>query len=166
MMTSVILGLGSNIEPRVEHIRQAVSLIKEHPLITLRRCSSLYHTEPVGYVEQGWFLNAVAACETDLEPRELLCETKKMEAQLMRQRTIHWGPRTIDIDLVLYGQAEINLPDLVVPHPRCFQRAFVLAPLAEITGGQAIYQGKTARELLTALGGHEAVEYYGPLGGD
>ncbi|KKM08933.1 hypothetical protein SY88_20935 [Clostridiales bacterium PH28_bin88] len=161
-MTRVFLGLGSNIEPKEEHIRQVVLLIKNHPRIALRKCSSLYHTEPVGYKEQDWFLNAVVSCDTDLGPLELLQETKKMEAELMRKRTVSWGPRTIDIDIVLYGQEEINLPELVVPHPRGLQRAFVLVPLAEITGDQ-VYRGKTARDMLSELGEHETVEYYGSL---
>lgn len=161
-MTRVFLGLGSNIEPREEHIRRAVLMIKNHPRITLLKCSSLYHTEPVGYKEQDWFLNAVVSCDTGLGPLALLQEIKKMEAGLLRERTVRWGPRTIDIDLVLYGQEEISSPELVVPHPRGSQRAFVLVPLAEITGDQ-VYRGKTPRELLSELGEHETVEYYGQL---
>lgn len=162
-MTIAYLGLGSNIEPKEEHIRQAVQLLKNHSRITFHSCSSLYLTEPVGYKEQDWFLNAVVSCDTELGPLELLQETKKIEAQLMRERTVRWGPRTIDIDLLLYGEEDINLPELVVPHPRSFQRAFVLVPLAELTGEEPIFRGKTARELLAELGRQEVVEYYGAL---
>jgi 2-amino-4-hydroxy-6-hydroxymethyldihydropteridine diphosphokinase len=159
-MTTVYLGLGSNIEPKEEHIRQAVHLLRNHSRITLKKASSLYLTEPVGYKEQDWFLNAVVSCDTDLGPLELLQELKKMEADLMRERTVRWGPRTIDIDLLLYGEEEISLPELVVPHPRGFQRAFVLVPLAEIAGEEPIFRGKTARDLLAELGQEEKVEWY------
>jgi 7,8-dihydro-6-hydroxymethylpterin-pyrophosphokinase len=76
---------------------------------------------------------------------------------------VRWGPRTIDIDLLLYGEAEINLPELVVPHPRGFQRAFVLVPLAEVAGEEPVFRGKSARQLLEELGRQERVEYFGPL---
>lgn len=162
-MTTVYLGLGSNIEPKEEHIRQALQLLKSHPQIALHRISSLYLTEPVGYKEQEWFLNAVVACDTKLRPMELLLEMRRIEADLMRDRAVRWGPRTIDLDLLLYGEEEINLPELVIPHPRAFQRAFVLVPMAEITGLEPIWRGKTARELLAGLGQEEKVQYYGPL---
>ena len=159
-MTIVYLGLGSNIEPKEEHIRQAVCQLKNHSRITFKKASSLYLTEPVGYKEQDWFLNAVVSCDTGLEPLELLQELKQMEALLMRERTVRFGPRTIDIDLLLYGEEEISLPELVVPHPRGFQRAFVLVPLAEIAGEEPIFRGKTARDLLAELGQEEKVEWY------
>jgi len=162
-MTIVYLGLGSNIEPKEERIRQAVKMIKSHSQITLYMISSLYLTEPAGYKEQDWFLNAVAACDTKLGPLELLSEIKRFETELMRDKAVRWGPRTIDIDLLLYGEEEINLPELVVPHPRGFERAFVLVPLAEITGKEPVWRGKSARDLLAALGPQEEVQYYGPL---
>lgn len=161
-LTRVYLGLGSNIEPKEEYIRQAVRMLNGHPRITVRQASSLYFTEPVGYKDQDWFLNAVVACDTDLSPVELLQETQRIEVLLQRERRIHWGPRTIDIDIILYGQERINLPELIVPHPRAFERSFVLVPLAELTGGE-IYAGKTAKDFLAQLKEPSKVEYYGPL---
>lgn len=161
-LTWVILALGSNIEPKEEYIRQAVRLLHNHPRITVRKTSSLYLTEPVGYKEQDWFLNAVVACETDLSPLELLQETQRIEVMLQRERKIHWGPRTIDIDIILYGKERINLPELIIPHPRAFERSFVLVPLAEVTE-EEIYAGKTAKDFLAQLKHPTKVEYYGPL---
>jgi 2-amino-4-hydroxy-6-hydroxymethyldihydropteridine diphosphokinase len=162
-MTAVYLGLGSNIEPKALHIRRAVQMLKAHPRIAYGKSSGLYLTEPVGYQAQEWFLNAVVLCDTDLGPLELLAEIKTMEAELLREPAVRWGPRTIDIDLLLYGEAEINLPELVVPHPRGFQRAFVLVPLAEVAGEEPVFRGKSARQLLEELGRQERVEYFGPL---
>jgi len=162
-MTTVYLGLGSNIEPKAAHIRRAVQMLRDHPRMVYRKSSGLYLTEPVGYREQEWFVNAVVLCDTDLEPLELLRELKKMETGLMRERTARWGPRTIDIDLLLYGEEEINLPELVVPHPRGFQRAFVLVPLAEVAGEEPVFRGKSAHQLLGELGQQEKVEYVGPM---
>lgn len=161
-LTRVYLGLGSNIEPKEEYIRQAVRLLHNHPRITVRYTSSLYYTEPVGYKDQDWFLNAVVACDTDLSPLELLQETQRIEVMLQRERKIHWGPRTIDIDIILYGQERINLPELIIPHPRAFERSFVLVPLAELTEGE-IYAGKSAKDFLAQLKEPTKVEYYGPL---
>lgn len=161
-LTRVYLGLGSNIEPKEEYIRQAVRFIASHTRIVVVKTSSLYYTEPVGYKEQDWFLNAVIACDTDLSPLEMLQETQRLELVLQRERKTRWGPRTIDIDIILYGQERIDLPELKVPHPRALERAFVLVPLAEVTDAEII-GGKTARELLETLNAKERVEYYGPL---
>jgi len=161
-LARVYLGLGSNIEPKEEYIRQAVRFIASHTRIVVVKTSSLYYTEPVGYRDQDWFLNAVIACDTDLSPLELLQETQRLELVLQRERKTRWGPRTIDIDIILYGQERIDLPELKVPHPRALERAFVLVPLAEVTDAEII-GGKTAGELLETLNAKERVEYYGPL---
>lgn len=161
-LTRVYLSLGSNIEPKEEYIHRALRFIASHPQIVLVKASSLYYTEPVGYQEQDWFLNAAAACDTDLTPMELLREIQRLELVLQRQRNIHWGPRTIDIDIIFYGQEKIDLPELKVPHPRALERAFVLVPLAELSDAE-IADGKTAREHLKSLKTEAKVEYYGPL---
>ncbi|NLW07891.1 MAG: 2-amino-4-hydroxy-6-hydroxymethyldihydropteridine diphosphokinase [Clostridia bacterium] len=158
----VYLSLGSNIEPKEEYLRQALRLIASHPRIKLIKTSSLYLTEPVGYREQDWFLNAVAACDTDLNPLLLLQEIQNFELLLQRQRQFRWGPRTIDIDIITYGEDKIDLPQLQIPHPRARQRAFVLVPLAELNR-EAIIEGKTVQELLDTLKATEQVKYHGPF---
>ena len=94
--------------------------------------SGLYETEPVGYADQDWFVNAVAQIETALLPRELLQLFKKVERAIGRRESVMWGPREIDLDLLLYDQLCLESPDVTVPHPRMHLRAFVLVPMAEI----------------------------------
>ena len=94
--------------------------------------SSLYETEPVGYARQGWFLNLCAEVETTLFPKQLLQRTQRVEREMGRRRTIKDGPRIIDVDILLYGNAIIETKELQVPHPRYRERRFVLAPLAEL----------------------------------
>ncbi len=124
------IGIGSNIGDKRALCLQAIESLGEAGRIVT--ASSLYCTEPVGYTEQEEFVNAVAAIETMLPPRELLRVCSAIESRMGRERTIHWGPRTIDLDILLYGDEVVNLPDLVVPHPRLAERRFVLVPLAEI----------------------------------
>ncbi|WP_058300509.1 2-amino-4-hydroxy-6-hydroxymethyldihydropteridine diphosphokinase [Gorillibacterium timonense] len=134
----VYVGLGSNLGERHELLAEAIRLLSEHPRIKLLRQSRLYETEPVGFVEQGKFLNQAAAFATDLPPEELLVELQRVENRLGRVRDKRWGPRTVDLDLLLYGQVELRLPRLTVPHPRLAERAFVLVPLAEIATDDAV----------------------------
>jgi 2-amino-4-hydroxy-6-hydroxymethyldihydropteridine diphosphokinase len=139
MSPSVFLGLGSNLGDREAAIDGALRMLSERGFETLVR-SSFWLTEPVGGPPQGWFLNAVAGGTTALPPRELLEACLGVERALGRVRTVRDGPRTIDIDLLLYGELRVELPGLVVPHPRLHQRRFVLAPLAEIAPG-AVHPG-------------------------
>lgn len=134
----VYIGLGSNLGERQELLAEALRLLAEHPRIALLRKSRLYETEPVGFVQQGKFLNQAAAFGTDLPPEELLLELQRVENRLGRIRDKRWGPRTVDLDLLLYGQAELRLPRLTVPHPRLAERAFVLVPLSEIASDDAV----------------------------
>lgn len=117
---------------REELLIRAIQMIDRIPNISVRRSSSLYETEPVGYTEQGRFLNLALQIETFLAPCELLVHMQKIEAELGRKRMIRWGPRTLDIDILLYGTECIQQEGLQVPHPRMIERAFVLIPLAEI----------------------------------
>lgn len=126
------VGLGSNLGDRQENLRAALSELRGLPAITLMRVSSLYATAPVGVTEQPEFLNALAALETSLSAMDLLGVFLHLENKMGRVRTFRWGPRVIDLDLLLYGDAQIALPFLTVPHPRLRERAFVLVPLAEI----------------------------------
>lgn len=126
------LGLGSNQGDRLAYLQQAIFLLGQHPAIERKRLSSLYETAPVGYLEQPAFYNLVCEVETSLTPTQLLDVALDIEKRLDRVRTIRWGPRTIDIDLLLYDQTMIEQSYLVVPHPRMTERAFVLVPLVEL----------------------------------
>ena len=126
------IGLGSNLGEREAMIRQALDEIAKLPGTRLARASSLYDTEPAGEVDQPNFLNAVAQIETELTARQLLWNLLLVEKRLGRMRTQRWGPRTIDLDLLLYGNLIVEEPDLTVPHPELTRRSFVLVPLVEL----------------------------------
>ena len=129
----IFIGLGSNLGDREVHIRGALRELAEAGDIRVLRCSSLHDTEPVGGPPaQPRFLNAVAELETDLPPRELLDRLLAIERRHGRQRGVRNGPRTLDLDLLLYRERFISEPGLVVPHPRMWERPFVAQPLAEI----------------------------------
>ena len=130
-MAIVYLGLGSNLGNRHANIETAVRLMAAHD-ITVLKISSLIETDPVGEPPQRKFLNAVAKVETHLSPKTLLKNLNSIEAELGRERSIKNGPRTIDIDILLYDQVNITSPKLTIPHPRMHERAFVLGPLNEI----------------------------------
>jgi 2-amino-4-hydroxy-6-hydroxymethyldihydropteridine diphosphokinase len=130
-MKTVYLGLGSNIGDRAANLRQALDKLQSRDL-RLRRASSLYETEPMGLREQRWFLNQVAEFETELFPLQLLQRIHRIERQLGRKRLVLNGPRTIDIDILLYANSNVKTPELEVPHPRYRERRFVLEPLAEL----------------------------------
>ena len=115
---------------RVANCLKAIELLSEAGGVV--DVSSLYCTEPVGYQEQEDFINAVVSLETDLSAKELLNACHAIEDRLGRERTLRWGPRPIDLDILLYGDLMINEPDIVIPHPLMEARRFVLAPLAEI----------------------------------
>ena len=128
----VYVGLGSNLGERESMIRLALEDLSRLPETQLVRASSLYDTEPVGEVDQPNFLNAVAQLETGLSARQLMWNLRLIEKRLGRVRTQRWGPRTIDLDLLLYGDEVIDEPELRVPHPELTQRSFVLVPLVEL----------------------------------
>lgn len=128
------LSLGSNIGDRFENLRAAVRLLDRHPSIKVANCSSIYETDPVGYEDQDPFLNMAIEITTDLSPLELLDICLEAELALGRKRIIRWGPRTIDLDILLYNQENIETEKLFIPHPRMAERAFVLVPLYEIAG--------------------------------
>lgn len=130
-MKIAYLGLGSNLGDREASLREALRKL-ESPDLRLIRVSSLYETEPVGYARQGWFLNLCAEVETTLFPKQLLQRTQRVEREMGRRRTIKDGPRVIDVDILLFGNAIIETKELQVPHPRYRERRFVLAPLAEL----------------------------------
>jgi 2-amino-4-hydroxy-6-hydroxymethyldihydropteridine diphosphokinase len=126
------IGLGANLGEREAQIRLALDDLARLPASRLVRASSLYDSEPVGDQDQPNFLNAVAELETELTARQLLWNLLLIERRLGRTRTRRWGPRTIDLDLLLYGPLVIDEPDLQVPHPELTRRSFVLVPLVEL----------------------------------
>jgi 2-amino-4-hydroxy-6-hydroxymethyldihydropteridine diphosphokinase len=127
---TVYLALGSNLGERHEHLREALKCLP--PKVELYKVSSVYETAPVGYQDQPDFLNMACQGETQLSPQALLRYVKDIERTIGRQVTFRNGPRVIDIDILLYDHLCIQENDLVIPHPRMAERAFVLAPLAEI----------------------------------
>ncbi|MFP5213774.1 MAG: 2-amino-4-hydroxy-6-hydroxymethyldihydropteridine diphosphokinase [Acidobacteriota bacterium] len=148
-MEQVLIGFGSNMGDSVRICREAVEMFRRHPLIEVLRVSSLYRTKPVGFIDQPWFINGAIACETKLEPEELLDVTLGIERDFGRVREIHWGPRTLDLDILLFGSRLMDLPRLTLPHPRLHERLFVLAPLSEIAPEHVHPSlGLTVRELL------------------
>jgi 2-amino-4-hydroxy-6-hydroxymethyldihydropteridine diphosphokinase len=146
----VYLSLGSNLGDRAAHLRSAIERVSEAG--TVKATSSFYETEPVDFRHQPWFFNCVVALETTKTPRELLAYALAIEAGMGRRRAPDKGPRTIDIDILLFGNRVIDEPGLRIPHPAMQERRFVLEPLAEIAR-QAFHPvlKKTAWELLAEL---------------
>lgn len=132
MNNTAYIALGSNIGRREEYLKKAVSLLHQHPSVEVTDISSIYETDPVGYTDQDLFLNMAAAVKTSLSPFELLDLTQRIEKELGRKRDIRWGPRTADLDILLYNRENIETEQLTVPHPRMHERMFVLVPLLEI----------------------------------
>jgi 2-amino-4-hydroxy-6-hydroxymethyldihydropteridine diphosphokinase len=145
-VTVAYVGLGSNLGDREATVRRAAELIGA------RRLSTLYETEPWGLVDQPRFVNAVAEVETPLDARGLLHELLEVERRLGRERTgPRWGPRTIDLDLLLFGEDELDEPGLIVPHPHLHERLFVLEPLADLDPELAIPGRGRVSALLAGL---------------
>ncbi|SFG77807.1 dihydroneopterin aldolase / 2-amino-4-hydroxy-6-hydroxymethyldihydropteridine diphosphokinase [Sporolactobacillus nakayamae] len=130
--TVAYLGLGSNIGDRAGFLKHAIEALQAEPRVQVVRCSSIYETEPYGPVEQNDFLNMIVQIETLLPSLALLRYIHKIETDLERVRDVHWGPRTIDLDLLVYGQTITQSEELSLPHPEITHRAFVLKPFAEI----------------------------------
>jgi 2-amino-4-hydroxy-6-hydroxymethyldihydropteridine diphosphokinase len=145
------IGLGANIGEREETLRRAVALLAASDGVDVIRVSELRETEPVGMVDQPWFLNGAVALETTLEPQELLGMLLRIERELGRVRGERWGPRAIDLDLLLYGDEVVDEPGLRVPHPRLHERRFALEPLAELEATLEVAGRGPVSELLAAL---------------
>jgi 2-amino-4-hydroxy-6-hydroxymethyldihydropteridine diphosphokinase len=133
-MHTVYLSLGSNIGDRRLNLTEALCRLNEHPEITLTKVSPVYETEAVGYTDQPDFLNIAVELKTTLTPKNLHKITSSTELELGRQRDIKWGPRTLDIDILLIDKQVMDTAELTIPHPRMTERAFVLLPLADIAG--------------------------------
>ena len=161
-MTTVFLGLGSNLGDRKRNIAQAVGLLSQQ--LSIRKLSMVYETDPVGVTEQPRFLNVVVEGATQSSPRELLATTQEIERRVGRRPTFRWGPRVIDIDILLYGDQTINEADLITPHPRMRERKFVLVPLCEIAPDASLPDGSPICGHELETGDDEAsVRAVGPL---
>ena len=131
------LGLGSNEGNRHQYLLDAIQILDQHDEVTVSNQSTVHETAPVSHIEQGDFLNQVVQVETRLDPLSLLRVCLDTEASLGRVREERWGPRTIDIDILFYGDEIIELNGLTIPHPEVHKRTFMLAPLAEIAPDHA-----------------------------
>lgn len=150
-MALVYIGLGANLGDRETTIRRALQLLESEDT-TVVEVSTLRETDPVGYEDQPGFLNGAAALQTELEPRQLLDRLLAVELELGRDRSgPRFGPRTIDLDLLLYDRRSVSEPGLEVPHPRLHERAFVLEPLFELDEGLEVPGRGPVRALLAGL---------------
>ena len=151
-MTRAYVGLGANLGDREATIRRAVERLGAEPGIEVVAVSTLRETEPVGYADQPSFLNGAAVIETGLSPRDLLDRLLAVEQELGRVREARerYGPRTIDLDLLLYGDVAVDEPGLAVPHPRLAERRFALEPLHELDSSLRLPDGRAVRELLAS----------------
>jgi 2-amino-4-hydroxy-6-hydroxymethyldihydropteridine diphosphokinase len=158
------IALGSNIQPKEVYLQQAVQRLANCQDIVLKQVSTVYETEPVGYEEQDQFLNLVVEVDTNLTPQELLRACQQIEQELGRERVIRWGPRTVDLDILLYSNENMNIEELILPHPRMHERAFVLVPLAEIAPHLTL-KGREVKDWLDTMAAEEVqgVRVWGSL---
>lgn len=147
-MVTAYLSMGSNIGDREFFLRRALEELNNNPKIAVTKVSSFYETAPVGYLDQGNFLNIALEIETLFLPEELLKTTQDIEKKLKRTRDIHWGPRTIDIDIITYGNEAFETESLTIPHKEALNRAFVLLPLLEIAGESFEINGQNIKGVL------------------
>lgn len=152
-MVQAFIGLGSNLDNPIQHVEAAIVALQHLPSTHFIQPSRLYETAPIGMLNQPNFINAVVEVNTQLTPHALLAQLFLLEQQHARQRDAdnRFGPRTLDCDLLLYGDQIINHPDLTIPHPRMLERAFVLQPLNEIAPDLLLPQGKTVSTYLALL---------------
>jgi len=158
----IYLALGSNLGDRMSNLASAVEHLSQK--VNIKKVSTVYETEPVYYKEQSLYLNAVLSAVTELEPSDLLRFVKSIESDLGRQPSFRNAPRTIDIDILFYGDQVAETAELIIPHPRIAERAFVLVPLAEIAPGlvHPLLQ-KRVSELLAVVEGVDGVRKFGKL---
>lgn len=152
MSNTAYIGIGSNLGSPVENCRNSITALRDYPRISLTARSPFYKTEPEGIAEQNWFINAVVKISTELEPEELLDSLLQIETAMGRVRKEKWGPRIIDLDILLYEDRIIKMEKLKIPHPEMAKRRFVLQPLSELAPDLVHPElGKTIEELLREL---------------
>ncbi len=149
-MNTVYLSIGTNMGDREANLKLAVRLLTEAQGVTVEAISSIYETAPVGFVDQASFLNIAVRLSSSLSPSDMLRLCQDIEQELGRVREFRWGPRIIDLDILLYNHENIETESLIVPHERMFERAFVLVPLMEISG-PSIGQLRRAQEALESM---------------
>jgi 2-amino-4-hydroxy-6-hydroxymethyldihydropteridine diphosphokinase len=161
-VTTAWIGMGSNVGDRLETLTSCLFVLDDTDGITVQDVSGVYETAPWGGREQEPFLNAVVRIDTDLDAHALLAELQATEAAFGRDRSREerWGPRTLDLDLLLFGDQVIDSPDLQVPHPRITERAFVLVPLLEIMPGGTLPDGTRLTRAVSALAPLEGIDLF------
>ncbi len=157
MNNVVYISIGSNQGEREKYLHLAVTELDQLDNITVEKVSSIYETEPVDYLDQPRFLNMVVKITTSLSPTELLQVTQMIENKGERTRSIRFGPRTLDLDILLYNQENIKLSYLQIPHPRMLERAFVMIPLIEIAPSLILPDGSPIDHIYEQLSGKEGV---------
>lgn len=151
MWSDVVLSLGSNMGNRLATLQGAVDALVKHPDVEITAVSAVFETDPVGGPDQDDYLNAIAIGRTRLLPRDLLDVTQAIEHAWNRTRDIRWGPRTLDIDIIEFGEVESQDPDLLLPHPRAHERAFVLVPWADADPDATLVGRGSVRALLASM---------------
>lgn len=149
-MVPVIFSIGSNIGDKIANIKTSLDGLNAIDGLTIDKASLFYKTPPWGVEDQDWFVNICASGHTTLQPNPLLVATQSVEKAIGREKTIRWGPRLIDIDILFYGDHIVDIPDLTIPHKSIAERAFVLVPLQEIAS-TIILNGKTIEKLIDQL---------------
>jgi len=147
----VYIGLGSNLNHPAQQLRDALQALEKLPHSQLKQVSQFYENPPMGPQDQPDFVNAVVALDTALEPLELLKELQKIEAKQGRERHRHWGERTIDLDILLYGHECLDTKELTIPHPGLTQRQFVFLPLLEIAPDLRLPSGERLADLVVKI---------------
>lgn len=151
------IGFGSNMGDSKKNITEALKQLNDTKGVTVTAVAPYYCTAPVGYTKQDYFINTVAEIYTALAPVQLLKTLQEIENNLGRVRVIRWGPRTVDLDILIFGEKTIKQPDLEVPHPRMHQRAFVMVPLADVNP-VVIVQGEKAKVWAQCLAQKQVIE--------
>lgn len=159
-MSRAYLGIGTNMGDRLSNLSDAIDYIKQFKNTEIVKISKIYETRPWGYTDQNDFLNLCVSINTNLKPEELLQKCLEVELNLKRERIIRWGPRTIDIDILIYDDIICNGEKLTLPHPRIQERAFVLIPLIDLKEDLMI-KGMLLKEWLNELDAEEVKEYIG-----
>ncbi|GAA3238064.1 2-amino-4-hydroxy-6-hydroxymethyldihydropteridine diphosphokinase [Actinocorallia longicatena] len=162
VQNKVVLSLGSNLGDRMENLQEAIDALFDAPGLTLVSLSPVYETAPWGGVEQDDFLNVVIVAVTRLTPETLLDRVLSIEESMRRERIVRWGPRTLDIDIVQFGEITSDDPDLTLPHPRAHERAFVMVPWAAIDPDGVLPGHGRVTDLAATLG-TEGVNLRGDL---